>query len=211
MSKKTKQPEKKTEEREIRENFRCLLVRTNEPETGSKNDVVENRSPQFFTKRKNWAYLVEFAKTFGAELVPVRVKKAEILPLKDLPELFCDSKYTCEAEYEIESPISKEGEVTEAEADGGDETVPQGKVPKAILKSLIWGRTVTMKGLAEELDVSESTVRRHFASVRSWLERHGYRLSSNTKRGEYIARKISRVRVGSSAISGSQRSGGLLG
>jgi hypothetical protein len=53
---------------------------------------------KFFTHEKNYPLLVEFGKTFGAEISVVLVEKPEILDLITLAPAICDSS------YEVQNP-----------------------------------------------------------------------------------------------------------
>jgi len=73
-----------------KKNYKCLLVKTK-----------DRRS--FFTHEKNLPELVEFSKTFGAEISVVQVKEAEVLDLVGLGTAICDAVYAPKAQpdYEI--------------------------------------------------------------------------------------------------------------
>jgi hypothetical protein len=72
-----------------KKNYQCLLVRTKD----RKN---------FFTHEKHLPELVEFSKTFGAEISVVQVKEAEVLDLVELGNAICEGTYRCpHPDYEI--------------------------------------------------------------------------------------------------------------
>ena len=68
---------------------RCLMIKTK-----------DNR--KFFTHEKNFPQLIEFSKTFHAEISVVRVQEAPIMDLAELAPAICDSNYVAqEPDYEL--------------------------------------------------------------------------------------------------------------
>ena len=60
-----------------KKNFKCLMLKTR-----------DNR--KYFTHEKNYDYLIEFSRTFGAEVSVVEVEEAEVLDLEELAPAICD-------------------------------------------------------------------------------------------------------------------------
>ena len=71
----------------------CLMVET-----------ADNR--QFLTHEKNYPQLIEFSKTFGAEISVVKIEdpSIEVLTLDKLSSAICDSTYKQKIEFEIVEP-----------------------------------------------------------------------------------------------------------
>lgn len=60
-----------------RKDFQCLLVETKDHR-------------KFFTHEKNYPLLIEFSKTFGADISVVHVQEAEVLTLQALAPAICN-------------------------------------------------------------------------------------------------------------------------
>lgn len=58
----------------------CLMIKTKD-------------SRRFFTHEKNYVQLLEFSKTFKAEISVVAVKEAEVLDLAELAPAICNANY----------------------------------------------------------------------------------------------------------------------
>lgn len=68
--------------------FQCLMI-----ETKDKRN--------FFTHKKNYMPLIEFAKTFKAQISVVKTNEAELLDLVDLSSAICNPYYKQKANFEI--------------------------------------------------------------------------------------------------------------
>ena len=60
--------------------MKCLLIQTKDKR-------------KFFTHEKNFVQLIEFSKTFGAEISMVKLEEGPILELKELAPAICDPSY----------------------------------------------------------------------------------------------------------------------
>lgn len=128
---------------------------------------------KFFTYQKNWPMLIEFAKTFGAEVDVVSPADAvEILDLEKLATAFCDSGYTTPAKYEI---ISKIYPKEERQRSSLLENAI--KIRKYIRGRLVKNKPVSLKDLKEkfnDLNLSVSCLCNHLSSVRKEMEQSGH-------------------------------------
>ena len=60
--------------------MKCLLLETKDKR-------------KFFTHEKNFLQLIEFSRTFNAEISVVKMEQTELLDLKDLAPAICDAHY----------------------------------------------------------------------------------------------------------------------
>ena len=56
---------------------------------------------KFFTHEKYLPQLIEFSKTFGAEISVVKIKNSDILDLNDLAPAICNANYKNDEDYEL--------------------------------------------------------------------------------------------------------------
>jgi hypothetical protein len=104
----------------------------------------------FFTIKKNYTLLLEFAKIYGAQLKIVKAIDPQLLTLKDLATKICDQT--------IKSDISKK-ECT---------------IRDHITKQFKSGKFVKIKEIGKDLNnVSASTLYRHINYVKHKLEKEG--------------------------------------
>ena len=66
----------------------CLMIKTK-----------DNR--KFFTHEEYFPQLIEFSKTFGAEISIVKIQDNNILDINDLAPAICNGNYKNEANYEL--------------------------------------------------------------------------------------------------------------
>ncbi len=67
---------------------RCLMIRTNDKR-------------KFFTKEENFPQLIEFSKTFKAEISLVKAENAQILDLAELAPALCSPVSSRTPQYEL--------------------------------------------------------------------------------------------------------------
>jgi hypothetical protein len=119
-------------------NEKCLMIKTK-----------DNR--KFFTHEECLNDLVEFSKTFGAEISIVKIKdNIDILGLKDLVPAICNAAYKSKADYELVeiklarfknlSPSSKRTQILNTASN----------IRKAIKEILISGNILEIKELQKQ-------------------------------------------------------------
>jgi hypothetical protein len=121
-------------------NNKCLLVKT------------KNRR-RFLTHEKNLAYLIEFAKTFQAEIYLVQPEQGQkLLELKPLTVALCASEYTGASKYAIinrifpKSKRNRQDILAEAE-----------KIRAFIKKKLMAGKPLSLKELKSKYKANKLT------------------------------------------------------
>lgn len=130
---------------------------------------------KFFTYQKNLPMLVEFAKTFGAELSVISTidEEAEVLDLSDLAPAICDSSYNTKAKYEVISKIyPKEGN----ERLRRELLENAMKIRKYIRTRLAANKAVSLKELKQkfgELGLTDSCLCNHLSQIRKEIEDSG--------------------------------------
>ncbi len=139
---------------------KCLLVKT-------KDDR------NFLTHKDNLQSLVEFAKTFGAEIYMVEPSpNSKILELKPLISALCNSQNKDNPEFDKPErlyPQSKRDRQTILE----DAKL----IRQFIHKRLISGQSVSLKELKDkykEHDLSDACLCNHMAVIRKSLSKEGY-------------------------------------
>lgn len=68
--------------------MRCLMIHTNDRR-------------KFFTHEENFPQLIEFSKTFKAEISLVQVEDVKILRLEELAPALCDANYRQKPQYKL--------------------------------------------------------------------------------------------------------------
>lgn len=144
-----------------KKNYQCLLVKTKDQK-------------KLFTDEKNLPELIEFSKSFGAEISVVQVKEAEILDITKLGTAICDSNYQpvqCPDYKIIKTPnISKQIK---------KETSPGQKIRKFIKDKFLNKKEVSLKGVIKKFDnhlFTPSCFCNHIKFVRNELEKEGYEI-----------------------------------
>jgi len=171
--------EKKKNRPTRRHNSRVLLIAVPDKKQNERH---------FFTPKKNLAYLVEFARAFKAKVQEVQIESAMVLPLRELVDAFCDSQYHEEANYEvIKSMDMSIVKVAEENRQFGKTSARPEKIRRRIRTMLLTGQPISTKSLYNKLkkeELSDSTIRRYYKSVRVELEDEGF-LVDKIKNGEY--------------------------
>lgn len=137
---------------------------------------------KFFTHEKNYKQLVEFGKTFGAEISVVKADDAEILDLVSLAPALCDRTYNKKTNFEIvEIKLSKKGRTRK-------NLLSQATVIRNTIRTkLLSGKEVKIGELAkkfEEQGLSLACFCNHMREVRKELEASG-KTVTKVKRGVY--------------------------
>jgi hypothetical protein len=125
---------------------------------------------QCFTHEKNLPQLMEFSKTFGAEISTVQIpSESEVLELEELALALCEKK-TQKVEYtllEIKLQPKRDRKTILSRAK---------KIQKHIEKNLLNGEVVSLKKLSNKFKNKQLTVAclcNHFKIVRLKMEKQG--------------------------------------
>lgn len=141
-------------------NEKCLLIKTK-----------DNR--KFLTYEKNLPSLVEFAKTFGAEIHLVEPgEKQKVMELKNLTAALCNSEYKekpkCKKIDKIFPKSKRKRQEILAEAV---------KIRKFIRKRFLTGKPVSLKELKlkySEQKLTDACLCNHLAVARKEMTREGH-------------------------------------
>lgn len=152
-------------------NCQCLLVKTKDRRN-------------FFTHERNLPELIEFSKTFGAEISVVKVKEAEVLDLVKLGTAICDATYYL--------PIKPDYEILETKI--SSKTKKRNKILKTSKKIRKFIRNLFLSGEVASLREVKCRFKRyqlttaclcnHMRIVREELKQEGYQIE-NIGRGKY--------------------------
>jgi len=137
----------------------CLLLKTKD---GRK----------FLTYEKNLPSLIEFAKTFGAEIYRVEIEKQKILELKALANAICDQEYATSPKHRrIEKIHPKPKRTRQAILRNAI------KIRKFIRRRLLAGKPVSLKELKtkyKHYEMTDACLCNHLSTIRKLLIREGY-------------------------------------
>jgi len=164
--------------KDVRINTRLLMIETNRD---------SERPCRFFTPKKHYPYLIEFARTFDARLVDVRVEEAEALPLTKLTEAFCGRGHGQDVEFQEVKDLTPPILPFRSRSVQVAEITSQDTIQRDIKQLLLTGtplRTKDLYSLFDKHGKSESTIRRYYKTVRVALEEEGYKIKK-IARGEY--------------------------
>ena len=139
--------------------------------------MVETKDHRkFFTHEKNYVQLIEFSKTFGAEISVVKVNEAEIL---DLPQM---AGAICNKAYKIQKPEFEIVE-TKVEADRKKRTIllkTAKSIRQYIKNAFLSGKEVDLKKIREKYSKHNLTLAafcNHLATVRKNLKDEGHEVT----------------------------------
>lgn len=136
----------------------CLLLKTKD-------------NKKFLTHEKNLPSLIEFAKTFRAEIYKVEVEKQKVLELKALVDAICDQEYNTTPKHtKLEKlfPVSKKSR----KAILADAV----KINSFILRKLDSGKEISLKELKKKYKkqgVTDACLCNHLSMARKQLIRKG--------------------------------------
>ena len=134
---------------------------------------------KFFTYEKNFPQLIEFSKTFNAEISKVQIpSEAEVLELEELAPALCEKKsqkvHYKVLELKLCPKITRRKILSRAK-----------KIQKHIQNKLLTGRTVTLKELANKFKgLTSACLCIHFKSIRDKMALEGH-LFVKTGGGSY--------------------------
>jgi hypothetical protein len=128
---------------------------------------------KFLTHEKNLAALVEYAKTFGAEIEMVKVTKStKILELKALTVALCDPNYKSNHEYTIIETIYPKNKRDR------QSILEEAKLIKTFIRNtLISGKQISLKDLKENFqkyELTDACLCNHLANVRKTMTKEGF-------------------------------------
>jgi len=124
---------------------------------------------KFFTHEKNFPQLIEFSKTFNAEISKVQIpSEAEVLELEELAPALCEKK-SQKVQYKLIElkmchRVTRRKILTRAK-----------KIQKYIIGKLKCGETVTLKGLSKKFKgLTNACLCNHFKLIRENMKTEGY-------------------------------------
>ena len=100
---------------------------------------------KFFTHEKNFPMLIDFAKTFNAEISVVKLEEGQVLELAELAPALCDAGYRRpRSSYQIiETKMLPRSNTRTAILKNAD------KIQNAIVESFLAGETVSLSAMKE--------------------------------------------------------------
>lgn len=140
---------------------------------------------RLFTRKSNYPQLIEFSKTFGAEVSVVKVKEeTEVLDLQEIPKAICSEdtpQHTPKVEV-LETRLSKR------KLDDRKTMLKRAeRIRNHIQKRFLQGKTVKLKNVKRQYhqyDLTSSTFSKHLCEVRKELSEKGH-VIEKLKAGEY--------------------------
>lgn len=132
----------------------------------------DNRN--FLTYEKNESSIVEFAKTFNAEVYRVELIKGNVLELKKLAKAFCDP------DYQSEPTFNKIEKIFPTPSKTRDQILKDAqKIKKFIEQKMKTGQPLSLKDLKDKYskyDITDACLCNHFSQVRKALENEGLKI-----------------------------------
>lgn len=137
---------------------KCLLITTKDHR-------------KFLTRQENLPSLVEFVKTFGAEIYTVQTEGQKTLELKALANAICNQEYDDKPTYTV---IKK---IWPKTARGRKSILKSAERIRTFIRTrLLSGKPLSLKELKqkyENLKVTDACLCNHFSTVRRQLMREG--------------------------------------
>lgn len=144
---------------------------------------------RLFTRKNNYPQLVEFSKTFGAEVSVVKVKEeTEVLDLQEIPKAICSEEkphHTPNVEV-VETRLSRR-----KLEDRKTMLKRAERIRNYIQKRFLQGKVVKLKNVKKQYkqyDLTSSTFSKHLRDVRKELSESGH-VIEKLKSGEYRMKK----------------------
>lgn len=142
---------------------------------------------QFFTKEENYSELIEFSKTFDAELSIVKAKEVEVLDLMKLAPAICNCNYKLkkpEVEIlEVKIPLASKKDRTKI-------IKTAKKIREYVRERLVSGQSLKLSNVAEQFKQYNLTLAcfcQHARAVRKELEKEGFNIEK-IGAGEYVVK-----------------------
>lgn len=148
--------------------------------------MIETKDQRkFFTYRRHLPQLIEFSKTFNAEISVVRTDE-EPLDMLSLAENLCSDN------YEIHKPSFEIVEIKVGQKRSKKKLTHNAKIiRKFIQRELLAGKPVRLCGLMKRFKrygLTKPTFCNHFTAIRKELASQGF-LIEKTGQGEYMRKK----------------------
>lgn len=148
------------------------------------------RRCRVFTPKKNYPYLIQFARRLKANLMEVKVKKANVLELKEVCEAIRNGTDQGEIEFEVTKDITPPLllEKTTSKTKKESRII----IKKTIAKLLLTGKPVSSHELYlkfDNLKISKQSILRYFKNVREDMSNEGLEIIK-IKNGEYVAKNV---------------------
>jgi len=127
---------------------------------------------KFLTQEKNLPSLIEFAKTFAAEIWRVEAENQKVFELKKLAQAICNQDYSQPPEYFNAKKI-----YPKAKKERSKILRNAAQVRKFIERRLLTGKSVSLKELKDkyqEWSVTDACLCSHLSAVRKHLVDQGY-------------------------------------
>ncbi len=145
----------------------------------------------FFTEVKHFPCLIEFGRTFEAEISIVQTKEeVEVLELDDLAKSICAPEHETHPEYEVleiklNKPQKKSNQSRAAKSEQGRSVV------QYIIGEMVSGKTMTNATLESQFpNVTKPCLNNHYTRARRELRAQGHLLKKE-KPGTYsIVKKV---------------------
>ena len=149
--------------------------------------LLKIKKRTFLTHEKNLDSLIEFAKTFSAEIHLVESEKQKVLELKALANAICDQEYNLKpkAYQEIKKIFPKRKKDRETILKNAK------KIQRFIHRRLTSGKAVSLKELKQKyqhLCVTDACLCSHLSVARRNVSKEGYRIRK-IGAGTYVAEK----------------------
>lgn len=129
----------------------------------------------FFTHQANLPMLIEFAKTFNAQIFTVETDSKEILELSSLATAFCDQNYDVKDIFRSPKRVYPAGDDTLSK--WSKRIINANQIQEYIRKQMLDGLTVSLKQLKQhfaDLKVTDACLSNHFSRVRKILNKEGF-------------------------------------
>ena len=133
----------------------------------------ENKKP-IFTHKKNFAYLIEFAKNFDLRLHYAKTDSEFIISLENVAVCYCDQNYESTSEYQI---VQKD--ILNCKEDRTSITSKAKKIRQNIKKLILKSKKITFKQIQQKFNdenISVSALSNNFAHVRHELANQGIQI-----------------------------------
>ena len=145
-----------------------------------------NNNRKLFTQKGNYPQLIEFSKTFGAEISVVKVKEeTDILDLQELPKAICSED---EPQKLPKVEIVEKRLQTDSKTEDRKTTLKRAeRIRNYIQKKFLQGKTVKLSNLEKQYrqyELSSSTFSNHLREVRRTLLSDGHKIEK-LRSGEY--------------------------
>lgn len=136
--------------------------------------LIQTDSRNFFTHKKNIKQLIEFSKTFGAEISIVKADNPEILTLEELAPAICNNTYNPDIKFEVlecKLPAKKQIKTKLVK--------PAPQIREYVRACFLEGKLVELHSVARKFKNYQFTVAcfcKHISQVRQELIKNGHQI-----------------------------------